>query len=58
MKNVVFVRVLTLFVIWSNPGLTKGISVILDEKGTLGALVLEQVAPSCSGCFRGPVKRK
>ena len=35
-----------------------GILVILAEKGTLSALVFEQVAPCHSRCSRGPMDRK
>ena len=53
-----FVRVLTLFDLRSNLGLTRGILVILAEKGTSGALVPERVVPRHSGCSRGPMEKK
>ena len=41
-----------------NPGLTKGILVILAKKGTLGALMFKRVAPRHSRCPHGPMERK
>ena len=51
-------RVLTSFDLWLKPGLTRGILVVLAEKGALGTPVPEQVAPCRSGCSRGPIGRK
>ena len=41
-----------------NPGLTRGILVILAKKGTVGVSVFEQVAPRHYGCSRGLMERK
>ena len=41
-----------------NPRLTKGILVILVEKGTSGTPASERVASHHSGCPRGPMGRK
>ena len=51
-------RVLTLFDLRSNLGLTKGILVILVERGTLGALMHEWVVPHHFVCSRSPMERK
>ena len=51
-------RVLTSFNLWLKPGLTRGILVVLVEKGALGTPVPEQVASCRSGCSRGPIGRK
>ena len=53
-----FVKVWTSFDLRSNLGLTRGILVILAEKGTLSALVPKRVAPHCSRCSLGPIERK
>ena len=47
-------------IVWPlvNPGLTRGILVILAEKGTLGALMSEQVVPCHFGCLCSPMERK
>ena len=58
MKNGVLWRVLTSFDLRLNLGLTRGILVILTEKGTSGAPVLEQVAPCHFGNSRNLVERK
>ena len=47
-----------MFDLWSNLGLTRGVLVILAEKGTLGAPVPERVAPCCSRCSHNLVERK
>ena len=46
----------TLFGLWSNLGLTRGILVILAEKCTLGAPMPERVAPHRSGCSCRPME--
>ena len=51
-------RVLTSFDLWLKPRLTRGILVVLAEKGALGTPVPEQVVPCRFGCSRGPIGRK
>ena len=51
-------RVLTLFDLWLNLGLTRGILVILVEKGTSVTLVTEQVMPHHFGCSLWPYGKK
>ena len=51
-------RVLTSFDLRSNLGLTRGILVILAEKGTLGAPVFEWAAPCHSGHSHSPMEKK
>ena len=53
-----FVKVWTLFDLRLNLGLTRGILVILAEKGTSGAPMPERVMPCCSRCSHGPMERK
>ena len=53
-----FVRVLTSFDHRSNLGLIRGTLVILAERDTLGAPMLERVVLNHSKCSRGPMWRK
>jgi len=46
------------FDLQSNLGLTRGILVILVEKGTSGALMCERVTPRHFGCSCSPMERK
>ena len=47
-----------MFDLWSNLGLTRGVLVILAEKGTLGALVSDWAVPRCSRCSCGHIEKK
>ena len=58
LQKMLFVRVLTSFDLRSNLGLTKGILVILAERGTSGASMLEQFASCHSIYSHGPMERK
>ena len=58
MEKYCFVKVLTLFDLRFNLGLTRGILVILVEKGTLGASMLKRVVPRRFECSRSPIERK
>ena len=57
-KNIVLREARPHFGIRSNLGLTRGILVILDEKGTLSTPMSERVMPRFSRYSHGPTKRK
>ena len=57
-KNIVLRESRPHFGLRSNLGLTRGILVILDEKGTLSVLVFERVMPRFSRCSHGSTERK
>ena len=58
LQKMLFVRVLTSFDLRSNLGLTRGILVILAERGTSGTSMLEQFASCHSIYSHGPMERK
>ena len=58
LQKMLFMRVLTSFDLRSNLGLTRGILVILVERGTSGASMLEQFASCHSIYSHGPMERK
>ena len=51
-------KVWTSFDLRSNLGLTRGILVILAEKGTSNVLMPKRVAPRHFGCTRGPREKR